>query len=227
MAIPGQNIPNVNQSNDSGDYVANFCSNVLFLLVAGYERLVADGIDYSDTAEEHITGELTLQTEQYINRQDSPYWTKDYVVQEERRENVRGRKGKHRPRVDIAFVGTDRKPQRFMRFEAKRLRKPGFTVGKYIGKDGLGEFIVGNYAAGDDTVGMLGYVQSDDCDYWVRKISETLEKKKHEISLIESGKWQKAHFNNVDHCYKTRHNRPRIKRELLVYHLLLALHKTT
>ena len=65
MAIPGQNIPNVNQSNDSGDYVASFCSNVLFLLVAGYERLVADGIDYSDTAEEHITGELTQQTEQY------------------------------------------------------------------------------------------------------------------------------------------------------------------
>jgi len=227
MAIPGQNIPNVNQSSDSGDYVDSFCRNVLFLLVAGHERLVADGTDYSNTAEEHITGELTQQTEQYINRQDSPYWTKDYVVQEERRENVRGRKGKHRPRVDIAFVGTDRKPRRFMRFEAKRLRKPGFTVGKYIGKEGLGEFIVGNYAADDDTAGMLGYVQSDDCDYWAREISVTLEKKKRDIGLIEGDQWQKAHFDDVDHCYKTRHNRPRIERELLVYHLLLALNKTT
>jgi hypothetical protein len=226
MVILGQNKPNVNQSDDSGDYVASFYRGALFLIVAGYERLVTGGTDYSDTAEEHITGELTQRTEEYINTQDSPDWTKYYVVQEERLENVRGKKGKYRPRVDIAFVRTDRRPQRWMRFEAKRLRKPGFTVGKYIGKEGLGEFIAGNYAAGDDTAGMLGYVQSDDCDYWARKISETIEKKKQEVGLIERDQWQKAHFDYVDHCYKTRHNRPRIKRELLIYHLLLAFQKT-
>ena len=227
MAIPGQNIPNVNQSDDSGDYVASFCRNALLLIVAGFERLIAGGTDYSGTAEEHITGELTQQTEQYINRLDSPDWTKYYVVQEERRENVRGRKGKHRPRVDIAFVLAGRKPQRFMRFEAKRLREPGFAVGTYIGEEGLGEFIAGNYAAGDDTAGMLGYIQSGGCDYWARRISETLEKKKREVGLMEGGQWQKAHFDDVDHCYKTCHNRPTIKRELLVYHLLLAFCKNT
>ena len=227
MAIPGQNKPNINQSDDSCDYLASFCRDAIFLIVKGYGRLVAGDTDYSDIAEEHITGELTQQTEQYINRQDSPDWTKNYVVQEERRENVHGRKGKHRPRVDIAFVLAGRKPQRFMRFEAKRLRKPGFTVAKYLGKEGLGEFIQGNYGADDDTAGMIGYVQSDDCDFWAREISETLEKKKQKISLIEEDQWQKAHFDDVDHCYKTRHNRPRIERELLVYHLLLTLHKNT
>jgi hypothetical protein len=225
MAISGQNKSNINQSDDSGDYVASFCRDALFLIVAGYERLVACDTDYSDTAEEHITGEISQQTEEYINRQDSPDWTKYYVVQEERRENVRGRKGKNRPRVDIAFVLAGRRPQRWMRFEAKRLGRPGFTVGKYLGKEGLGEFIAGNYAADDDTAGMLGYVQSDNCDYWAREISETIEKKKQEVGLIERDQWQKAHFEYVDHCYKTRHNRPRIKRELLVYHLLLAFHK--
>jgi len=226
MAILGQNKPNVNQSDDSDDYIASFCRDALVLIVAGYERLVAHGTDYSGIAEEHITGELTQQTEEYINTQDSPDWTKYYVVQEERRENVIGRKGKHRPRVDIAFVLAGRKPQRFMRFEAKRLRRPGFSVTNYIGNEGLGEFIAGNYALDDDTAGMLGYVQSDNCDYWAREISETLEKKKREVGLIERDQWQKAHFDYVDHCYKTRHNRPRIKRELLIYHLLRAFQKT-
>ncbi len=227
MATSRQNKPDVNQLADSGDYVASFCRDALFLIVAGYERLIGGGTDYSGTAEEHITGELRQHTEQYINAQDSPDWTKYYVVQEERPENVRNKKGKHRPRVDIAFVLTAGKPQRLMRFEAKRLQKPGFTVGKYVGKEGLGEFIAGNYAAEDDTAGMLGYVQSDDCDYWAGKISESIGKKKREVRLKKGGQWQKAHFDGIDHCYKTRHNRPSIKCELLVYHLLLDLCKTT
>ena len=225
MAIPGQHKGNVGRSDDSDDYVASFYRGALFLIVAGYERLVTGGTDYSGAAEEHITGDLSQQTEQYINAQESPDWTKYYVVQEERRENVHGKKGKYRPRVDIAFVRTDRKPQRFMRFEAKRLRRPGFTVGKYLGMEGLGEFVAGNYAAGDDTAGMLGYIQSDDCNYWAKEISETLEAKTREVGLIKGGHWQKAHFD-VEQCYKTRHNRPTVKHDLLVYHLLLALHQT-
>ena len=196
------------------------------MVVKGYERLVSNDTDYSDTAEEHITGELTQQTEKYINAKDSPEWTKYYVVQEERRENVPGRKGKHRPRVDIAFILTNRKPQRFMRFEAKRLRRPGFSVNNYIGNEGLGEFIAGNYARNDDTAGMLGYVQSDNCEYWAREISEMLEKKKREVGLIESDKWQKTYSDYIDNCYKTKHKRPTIKRILMIYHLLLAFQKT-
>ncbi len=218
---------NIDHSNDSSEYIAGFHRGALCLIGAGHERLVAGDEDYSDIAEEEISGELAKHVQDYINSLSSPDWTKYFCVQEERRENTNARKGKCRKRVDIAFVLAGMKPQKFMRFEAKRLRKPGFTLGGYIGKDGLGEFIAGNYAADDDTAGMLGYVQSDDCDYWARKISETIEKNKQDIGLIEGSQWQKAHFDDVDHCYKTRHNRSKIKCELLVYHLLLTLHKTT
>jgi hypothetical protein len=226
MAILGQNKLNVNRSDDSGDYIASFHRDALFLIVAGYERLVDDDLDYSDTEEEYITGDLVQHTDEYINAQNSPDWTKYYVVQEERRENVNGKKGKNRPRVDIAFVLTARKPQRTMRFEAKRLRKPGFPVRKYIGEDGLGEFIAGNYAVTDDTAGMLGYIQSDGRNYWATKISEALQEQRQVVGLIAGGEWQKAYFEDIDYCYKTRHNRLTIERELLVYHLLLAFHKT-
>ncbi len=227
MGTSGPYKLNIDHSDDNSEYKAGFRHDVLYLIVAGHERLMAGDENYSDTAEEEISGELARHVQDYIDSLSSPDWTKYFCVQEELRENTNARKGKYRKRVDIAFVLAGTKPQKFMRFEAKRLRKPGFAVGGYIGEDGLGEFIAGNYAASDDTAGMLGYVQSDDCDYWAMGISETLEKKKQEIRLIEGGQWQKTHFDDVDHCYKTRHDRPRIKRELLVYHLLLALHKTT
>jgi len=222
MAISGQHKLNIDQSDDNSEYKAGFHRDALYLIVAGHERLIASNDDYSDTAEEDITGELTEYTKDYINSLSSPDWTKHFYVQEELREKKNGKKGKHRQRIDIACILTGRKPQRFMRFEAKRLRKPGFTVGKYVGKEGLGEFIAGNYAAGDDTAGMLGYIQSDDCDCWARKISDDMRKKKKEVGLIKGGQWQKAHLDNIDQCYQTRHNRPTIKRELLVYHLLLV-----
>ncbi|MHC4087784.1 MAG: hypothetical protein ACYSWZ_11730 [Planctomycetota bacterium] len=130
--------------------------------------------------------------------------------------------GKRRKKVDIIVERTQKGKHPRMRFEAKRLKRPGFPSSEYVGKKGLGEFIACNYAAGDDTAGMLGYVQSDDCDYWAGKISDDLTEKNKEVGLIKGGQWQKAHLDNIEQCYQTRHNRPKIKRELLVYHLLLV-----
>ena len=220
MAIPEQQKFNINQSNDSGDYKAIIHRDALYLIIAGQERMVASGISYCDAAEEDITGELARYTDEYINSPASEDWTKNYYVHDELHENTNNKKGKYRPRVDIVCILTGIKPQERMKFEAKRLKKPGFPVRKYVGKTGLGEFISGNYAPECDTAGMLGYVQSDDCDYWSEQISNALNKKR-EVRLIKGDRWQKTDFENINDCYKTRHNRLRSKGELLVYHLLL------
>ena len=70
MAISGQNKPHVSRSDDGGEYVASFCRDTLFLIVAGYKKLFEDDLDYSDTEEEHITGDLVQRTDEYINAQD-------------------------------------------------------------------------------------------------------------------------------------------------------------
>jgi len=227
MAISGQHKSNINQSDDSIDYEVGFHRDALFLIIAGHKRLTKNAADYSNEEEPNITGEILRYTREYIEAPDACEWASRYAVHDYPPENDAIRMGKHRKKVDIIVERTQKGRHPRMRFEAKRLRKPRFTVSKYLGKEGLCEFIEGNYAANDDTAGMLGYVQSDDCDYWASRISETLEEKKQEIGLIEGDQWQKAHFDDVDHCYKTRHNRPRIERELLVYHLLLTLHKDT
>ncbi len=221
MVSPGQQKININQSNDSSDYVVSIHRDALYLIIAGQKKLVGSGVDCFDVDEEDITGDLTDYTNKYINSLSSPDWTKHYRIQEELRENVKGKKGKHRKRIDIVCILTGRKPHQLMKFEAKRLKRPSFPVGEYVGKTGLGEFISGNYAPKCDTAGMLGYIQSDDCGYWAEQIPDALNKKKKEVHLTKDGQWQKASLENVNDCYKTRHGRPTIKRELLVYHLLL------
>jgi len=221
MAISGQHKPTTNHSNDKRDYQFAIYHDALCLIVAGYERLLATGVYYSDKDEEVITGELVRCTQEYIDCPSSWYGAERYHVYEDARENVKGLTGKYRPKVDIVCVLTGIRPQEHMKFEAKRLRRPGFTVSKYVGKDGLGEFISGNYAPECDTAGMLGYIQSDDCDYWAEQIPDALNTRKKEVHLTKDGQWQKASLENVNDCYKTRHNRPTVKRELMVYHLLL------
>ncbi len=221
MGISGRHKLGINQSDDSSDYKVGIHRDALFLIIAGHKRLVGNDADYFDVDEEDITGDLTESMNKYINSLSSPDWTKHYRAQEELRENTKAKKGKHRQRVDIVCILTGRKPHQLMKFEAKRLKKPGFTVGRYVGKEGMGEFIAGNYARECDTVGMLGYIQSDDCDYWAEQIPDALNKKREEMHLLIDGQWQKVDLENVNDCYKTRHNRPTIKRKLLVYHLLL------
>jgi len=221
MAILGQHKSNINQSDDSSDYEGGFHCDALFLIIAGHKKLTENATDYSNEEEPNITGELVRCANEYIDSTSSPTWTSFYDVRDESPENTKERLGKDRKKVDIVCTLTGIKPRSRIKFEAKRLKRPGFLVGEYVGKAGLGEFISGNYAPECNTAGMLGYIQSDDCDYWAEQIPDALNRRKEEVHLIKDGQWQKASLENVDDCYKTRHNRPTVKRELLIYHLPL------
>jgi hypothetical protein len=220
MAISEQHKLSVNQSDDSSDYEAGFHRDALCLIIAGHARLTKNDTDYSNEEEPNITGELVRCTNEYIDSFSSPEWTNNYVVNEESPENTKGRLGKDRKRIDIVCTLAGRKPQKRIRFEAKRLKNKNFPVGRYIGSEGLMEFITGNYAPEDDTGGMLGYIQSDDCEYWAREIPNALGKSG-KVGITKDGRWQEACVENINHCYKTKHNRIMNNRKFLVYHLLL------
>jgi hypothetical protein len=223
MAISQHRKLSINQSDDSCDYIASFHRDVLFLIIAGYKKLKGENIDYSNEEEPNITGELVRCSNEYIDSATSPGWTRFYDIRDESPENTQGRLGKYRKTVDIVCTLTGLKPRSRLKLEAKRLKNPSFPIREYIGETGLGEFISGNYAPESDTAGMLGYIQSNDCDYWAKQIPDALNEKKKEVYLAKNGKWQKANLENVNDCYTTLHNRPTVKRELLIYHLLLNL----
>ena len=221
MAISGKHKLGIDYSDDNSEYLAVFHHRVLSLIVAGYKRLLEDNMDYTNEEEPNITGEIAKYAEEYAGDPASPEWAKHFVVYDEGMENTKGRKGKKRKKVDIVCVLTDRRPHSSMKFEAKRLKGKDFPVGKYVGRVGLGEFLAEDYAPELDTVVMLGYVQSNNCDYWAEQIRIALNNREKEVHLSKGGGWQKAGFEDINHCYKTRHDRPTIESELLVFHLLL------
>jgi hypothetical protein len=108
-----------------------------------------------------------------------------------------------------------------LHFEAKRLG-PGNSVGKYAGRKGLGCILAGDYARGHDDAGMLGYVQSDTCDAWARKIETKLHGDRIAHELLAGSVWQlKQVTNELTHVYFTEHTRHALGRPVAVYHTLL------
>lgn len=214
---------NINLSSDNIDYEDSFYISALTIIIEAFKMLKSDNRDYCDIDEPEISGEIVRNANLFIQSEKSPFW--GYAIHDDPPENSFDRKGKHRKRVDIKIERPQRGKHPAIGFEAKRLKRPRFSVNEYKGSTGLGEFISGNYASESDTAGMLGYVQSDNCDYWAKEVSFALNKDKRQMYLLREGDWRKSRFENINNCYETKHNRPTVKRIILIYHLLLDFTK--
>jgi hypothetical protein len=166
MANKNTDTPNDGQPADYLEYQRAFYRQSLLLLICGYQKLISSGIDCSGREETEITGELVRHTNNYIDDVASPEWAVPFEVKEESPENTKGKLGKGRKRVDVVCILTQKRPHSRLKFEAKRLKNKSHPVGIYLGKEGLQEFLNENYAPEAVAAGMLGYVQSDSCDYW-------------------------------------------------------------
>lgn len=207
------------KSTDSEEYWKGFRRRVFTLIRMGYNRL--DSTKYKSSEEPDITGELVKEMKT-VTDDPSPEWISRFVVHDESRINAPDRSGKRRKIVDILIQLTRRGPNPHYYFEAKRLSGKTFTVGKYLGKTGIGEFISGNYAFNENEAGMLGYVQSENPEEWASKILFEFKKNKASIQVCSGGEWSHVKvISDLDHCYCSRHKRPSIGRSITVYHLLL------
>jgi hypothetical protein len=139
-------------------------------------------------------------------------------------QNLAGRYGKQRPRIDIEFVRTE--PGRRPRFqiEAKRLYRSD-SVNEYLGLSGLQMFIHGQYAAGWPSAGMLGYVQSDTCGAWLGRIAQGLAARRVEVRVREdSPEWIPAGWLDagLDNVHASHHERLLEEAgQIQIFHLLL------
>ena len=97
-------------------------------------------------------------------------------------------------------------------------------AGRYFGQDGIGRFPDGSYAADQEVGGMLGYVQSDDCDTWAGRLAAYLEQAKHQIT--KDGGWTLSHLiGNLTHTFSSKHRRPSRSPPIEILHTLLAFHE--
>lgn len=179
-------IPINEADGDSGsrtrqDFSAAFICNAHRILLGGYALL--DAPAYHSSEEDEITGDLAREMMNHIAASPEP-WMRFCQVHDQHPVTAPGgpraarRVGKRRPKIDLQFVtntGTS-----FLRFswEAKRLGK-NHGPAAYLGPEGLGCFLAGQYASDCDFGGMLGYVQSGVPTSWNVRILEALASRPH------------------------------------------------
>ena len=187
-------------SDDRHEYLSVFRRQVFELLRRGYERL--DSPDFHDSEEEDITGELIREIRNVTEDRSGPSWVSYYAIHDDPRINAPGRLGKRRLKLDIEFERTGAGKNPRYPFEAKRLSSHTHKMDKYLGTDGLRQFLSGNYASEVDEAGMLGYVQSETPSDWARKAHDTFVKNAEMLHLCFDGNWKPVdNLAKFDNCY--------------------------
>ena len=98
------------------------------------------------------------------------------------------RKGKRRPKIDIRIVCKQQVPNRGYCIEAKRLYRSD-SVSEYLDNEGIGAFILGEYAKDDDHGGMVGYVQTGKMQDWLSKVENRLPRFSHHRMADKREAW--------------------------------------
>ena len=181
------------------------------ILFAGYQRL--DAKSYSNSEEDEITGDLATEMNEVLSNDPSP-WMRSFQVHDQHPVTKRGkpganrRVGKRRWKIDLKFVANTGSGMRHFSWEAKRLG-PGNAIGKYLGADGMGCFINGQYSGDCDFGGMLGYAQSGNSKSWYDVLTQRMP----EITIPED-------FPTDSRC--SIHPRPGLERAIEITHTILS-----
>ena len=206
------------RSDNIDQYRRVFLVRIHQLLKLGYERL--DRSVCRAAHEDDISGDLADAIDVVLDDR-SQQWMDFFSVHSEAPVRDPMRKGKHRRRVDIRVDSAERRPRTRFPFEAKRLGN-GHGVPDYLGEDGLGCFLCGDYARSEDMAGMLGYVQSGETGEWAERIGGTFRKSPGEYAIIERKNWRHIPIvEGLEHTYRSSHRRPTVNMPIDIYHTLL------
>jgi len=200
-------------------YRQAFVRHCLVLLLRGYARLKPS--ELQDAEEPHITGEIVRSVRESLEANNTELWMEDFEILDDPPQNVAGKFGKHRPRIDIEFVRVRRGHRPRFHIEAKRLYRTG-SINEYFGDEGLGMFVAGTYAAGENSAGMLGYVQTEDSQAWLGRLMSGFVSRANQLRACEPFR-SAPDYQDIAAVQISSHERA--SRELGridIYHLLLA-----
>ena len=200
-----------------GVYRDTFRLHVHQLVAWGHEE-ARNRIASNNEQEPDITGYISEAIKDRLV-DNCPPWCIYYSIHEDMPVKMRGRSGRSRPRPDIIIeTNLGNRPEYI--FEAKRLRKNGYGVDKYIDSDGMGCFISGRYAARYDEAAMLAYVQSDSVACWQREVRKAIDDNSKPLSL----KPPQRNRNVIDVFpfeWISEHERISVGQPIVIYHILL------
>ena len=119
-----------------------------------------------------------------------------------------------------------KRPKVFFAFECKRLNivnkgKYYSQAGKYVGEEGMGCFLSGQYDGGSDCGGMVGYVMDNDVMKAISAINKALATYKDSLKIKHPMKLKISSLLSEEDnpCYETVHMK--IENHFTIYHLIL------
>lgn len=181
-------------------------------------------IKHNSHEEPTITGYIAEAINNRLRAFDCPVWSEDFSVMENRPEQMEGYEGKGRSQPDLVIEGKMPGRPEYI-FEAKRLKKNGFPVGKYLDGDGLGCFLSGKYAARYNEAAMLGYIQSDSQADWQTDLQDKINREKISLNLISLAPHVEI-IGDFPNEWMTVHRRDAVERSIVIYHILLDFRST-
>jgi hypothetical protein len=204
-------------------YRIAFARNCMALLVRAQRRMTPSALRIAE--EPHITGEIIRKAQEIVESEQAEAWMDHIEIKDDPPQNVGGRFGKKRPRIDFEFVqvGRGRRPR--FHIEAKRLYRSD-SVNEYFGPGGLLMFIESTYAAEWPSAAMLGYVQSDDCAVWLNRLDQGIRSRLIPLRVSSPPpNWVSAGWSGdgLDEAMTSIHDRSHKNLELIsIHHLLLV-----
>lgn len=198
-------------------YYDRFVTHVHLLVWEGF--LKVDRTNLSTLHEPAISGLICQGISRALDDAESPDWVEDYEIHDDPPVHDARRLGKHRRRVDIKLASRRFRPRAHFSFEAKSLNANA-GVADYLGKEGLGQFITGEYAADQTASGMLGYAQSHNCDHWQASIEARVDTTIHQLG--RGGGWKAvAIAEQPTHTSQTIHKRSGKLPNIRIIHTML------
>jgi hypothetical protein len=145
---------------------------------------------------------------------------KNFWAHEEKRVHGHERLGKRRFRIDIEIMrhGVTKRPS--FCFEAKRLHNASSRK-QYLGNDGLGCYVDGRYASGDEIAGMLGYVQQGTLKAHAEALAKELQADRETYRVAERGEWTEFQVVKMLSTFRSIHKRSDPLPRIVVLHTLL------
>lgn len=201
-------------------YRQGFLRDVHQLVAVGYRRLEADKLHAH--VEEDISALLAEAMQDAIDDGSEP-WASRYCIHVERPIYNPAKTARKRSRVDVEVESTRHLPHPRFQFEAKRMYRTD-SVAEYVGVEGMGSFLVRDYAQGHEDAGMLGYVQTGTVREWVQKVQKKLEDERSLHGMELTGDvWTEISDTDglgLAPCYRSRH----VRREqpFTVHHTFLV-----
>ena len=200
-------------------YQLAFIRNCHRWLAAGYQRL--DVRSLSAAQEPAITGELVRAMKEAKLQSDAPTWMIRMYVADDPPVNAPGRLGKQRRRVDIEFERSERGTAFRFHCEAKRLYRSD-SVLEYLGSEGLGMFLAGEYGHHEEIGGMLGYVQAEGVAEWLARLAVALANGHAKYAVRGDGGFEVAGLiPEMPKIRRSWHERSTVGQPILIFHTLL------